>query len=92
MNSGSAGQGIRTSGTGGGSGGSITPQITVSSTDVSNGYITVPTITLTLGTTKVVRGGGIQDDAMYDLNSPNAGEISFPASPLVEGEVIKVFN
>lgn len=72
-------------------GGSVTPEITVSAADVSNGYIIVPTITLDATKTKVIRGGAIQDNSMYTLNNPASGQISF-TSPLLEGEVIKVFN
>ena len=73
------------------SGGSVTEEITVSATDVSNGYITVPVITLNATTTKVVRGGSIQDNSQYSLNTPVAGDITFTLE-LVENEVIKVFN
>lgn len=76
---------------GGGSWGGATPEITVEAGDVTNGYISVPLIILTGGYTKVVRGGAIQDNSMYVLNSPNNFEITF-VQPLLEGEVIKVFN
>ena len=85
------GFGFTGGGSGGGSGTASTKyQHTVSAQDVINGYITVVGITLSANT-RVFRGGTLQDNSTYIINSPTALDITFSLE-LVESEVIQVFN
>ena len=70
---------------------SVIIEVTVSATDVSNGYINVSSISLSSLTTKVMRAGAMQDKSTYQLNIPIIGRITF-LSDLSEGEVIQIFN
>lgn len=78
-------------GAGGGAGsGSLLVEVTVSASDVTNGYITVPTIVLSSTKTKLIRSGANQEKSMYTVNTPAVGEITIPN--LSEGEVIQIYN
>lgn len=66
-------------------------QFTITLGDISNGYLTVPDISLALETTVIVRGGAIQDNEAYTLNSPARNKVAFTQT-MIEGEIIKIYN
>ena len=57
--------------------------------DITNGYITVVGLEISIRT-KIIRSGGFQSKQTYSINTPSIGKISFVDLEL--GELIIIFN